>query len=96
MRQYVAIVRQKWGDYRLPWFPVPYWVVWLQSFFYPQLDMNLLSAIWGKVPHFDNSKSKRDLGLTYTEIKTSVDDMVEALIRLGIVKDLRKKHKAHM
>ncbi|CAD7702298.1 unnamed protein product [Ostreobium quekettii] len=93
LRQYVALIRQKWGDFRLPWFPVPYWVVWLQSLFHPELDMNLLHAIWGKVPKFDNSKSKRDLGLTYTEIKVSIDDMVEALIRLGIVKDFRKKRR---
>lgn len=60
-----------------------------------KLDMILLKAIWGKPPHFDNSKSIKDLGMTYIDIETSQNDMVEAMIKLGILKDRRPKSAAN-
>ncbi|GMH42956.1 hypothetical protein BSKO_10878 [Bryopsis sp. KO-2023] len=89
--RYVGLLRKRWSDFKLPWLSIPYFILWIFSFFMKGLDMNLMGAIYGKVPHFDNSKSKKELGLTYIDTETSQNDMVEAMIALGIVKDLRKK-----
>lgn len=77
--------------YSLPWFPVPFFVIWLLSKFMSTFDIKLLNAIWGKPPYFSNAKSKRDLGMTYIDIETSQNDMIEAMIEFGILKDRRPK-----
>lgn len=55
------------------------------TFFEPQ-DYSGLSA--GKMPIFDCSKVKKELGLDFLPMRKSAQDMAAALIQLGIVPKL--------
>jgi hypothetical protein len=36
-----------------------------------------------KPPHFNNEKIKRDLGLSFREVKDTISDTLEAVIDMG-------------
>ena len=44
-------------------------------------------TMWGKEQYFDNSKTKKVLGIEFTPLKKTLLDMVPALIETGYIPD---------
>ena len=74
------------GDYPLPRRTLPKWMVWLVG---PMLDKSLTrKAVARNVGHpwrADNSKSIRELGISYRPLETSVTEMFQQMIDNGVV-----------
>ncbi|KAK9839285.1 hypothetical protein WJX81_005644 [Elliptochloris bilobata] len=86
---YVDLLRPEYSKYKLPFLPLPLWVIWLNSLLFGgPVDLALLRAVHGKVPHFDCSKAKRELGLTFMDTRRTAQDMAAALLELGLVRRL--------
>ena len=51
------------------------------------VDLDLLARIYRNPPHFDTRKSRQILGLTYTDIALTANDMAESVINHGLVYD---------
>ena len=41
-----------------------------------------------QLPHFDNSKARKELGLDFMNVRQSAQDMAASLLELGVVKAL--------
>lgn len=39
-----------------------------------------------QLPHFDNSKAREELGLDFTDVRQSAQDMAASLLELRVVK----------
>lgn len=74
------------GDYPLPERTLPKWMVWLVG---PMLDKSLTrKAVARNVGHpwrADNSKSIRELGISYRPLETSVTEMFQQMIDFGVL-----------
>jgi dihydroflavonol-4-reductase len=81
------ILRGRFGDeYPLPKRRLPKWMVWLVG---PMLDKSLTrKAVARNVGHpwrADNSKSLRELGISYRPLETSVTEMFQQMIDNGVM-----------
>ncbi|CUH79174.1 short chain dehydrogenase [Tritonibacter multivorans] len=79
------LLRAKYGaDYPLPKSAAPKWLVWLLG---PIMDKSmtrkLISRNIGVEWKADNSKGKRELGVTYRPLKDSMEDMFQQMIDAG-------------
>ncbi|KAE9420223.1 hypothetical protein Angca_009532, partial [Angiostrongylus cantonensis] len=70
--------------YWVPYYQVPYWVLWLYSFFDKEAAATLKRV--GNIARFDNSKAKRLLGLEFSDPAKAMVEMGYSLIERGIVK----------
>lgn len=86
MLEMVQLLRPKFNAYWLPFLTAPYWLVWLLSFSIP-VDFDLFNAVWNRPIKFDSGKAERELGLKFTPMKTTANDMAASLIGLKIVPD---------
>ncbi|KHJ83534.1 hypothetical protein OESDEN_16766 [Oesophagostomum dentatum] len=68
----------------VPRYQVPYWMVWVYSFFDKEVAASLNRI--GHIIRFDNSKAKRLLGMEFRDPAESVVEMAYSLIERGIVK----------
>lgn len=80
------ILWSQFGDsYPLPQRTMPKWLVWLMG---PMVDKSLsrkmVTRNVGHPWHADNSKSIRDLGITYRPLETSLTEMFQQLIDSGV------------
>ncbi|CAD5234469.1 unnamed protein product [Bursaphelenchus xylophilus] len=69
--------------YRTPCLPAPYILVWLWSFIDKEAAASLPRL--NRKVQFDNSKSRKLLGLEYRNIETAIVEMCYSLIERGIV-----------
>ncbi|CAL5224580.1 g7286 [Coccomyxa viridis] len=86
--EFIDRLRPEYSMYKLPFVPLPYWVIWfavtclgMQVF-----DLDLIRCTVGKLPHFDNSKAREELGLDFTDVRQSAQDMAASLLELRVVK----------
>jgi dihydroflavonol-4-reductase len=91
MREVVELMRQSgYGRGRLPRLPLDNppgnAIVWLASFVQPSGVGSYLRSHVGRVPHFDNSKIRRELGLEFRPVESSILDAVADLERWGHVR----------
>lgn len=74
------------GDYRLPKRTFPKWLIWLTG---PLVNKNLtrkaVSRNAGLPFRADNSKGKRELGMTYRPLETTVTEMFQQLIDKEVI-----------
>lgn len=79
-------LRSKFGHYPLPRGAAPKWLVWLMA---PFMGGGMTRAIVANnvnIPwRADNSKAKRELGMTYRPLKESMEDMFQQMIDAGMV-----------
>ncbi|MEM8736828.1 MAG: NAD-dependent epimerase/dehydratase family protein [Planctomycetota bacterium] len=75
----------KYGDqFPLPRKVMPKWLVWLVAPLVNKAMTRKIVSLNVNVPwKADNSKSKRDLGVTYRPLAESMNDMFEQLVRSG-------------
>lgn len=75
----------KYGRYPLPKRQIPTWLAWLAGPLtgYPRA---FISRNFGYRFHCDNSKAKRELGLEYRSLKTSLEDFLQHMIDSGQIK----------
>lgn len=76
------ILREHFGDqYSFPRRTLPKWLVWLMG---PMVDKSLsrkmVTLNVGRPWHADNSRSIRELGITYRPLETSLTEMFQQLI----------------
>ena len=69
--------------WRVPTGGLPYWVLWLASWT-DKTVANLLSEV-GKLPHYDNAKAARVLGVRHRPMRQTLVDMAHAMVALGMV-----------
>ena len=67
---------------------LPTWLVWLASWVDPEAA--ILYPVIDVAKSFDNSATKKILGIEFKSVETSVKEMSETLIETGYVPDLRK------
>ena len=82
-----SILRERFGDsFPFPRKTLPRWLVWLVG---PVLDKSLSrKTVSRNVDHpfrADNSKSIRDLGLSYRPLETSLTEMFQQMIDHGVL-----------
>ena len=79
-------LKTRFGQYPLPRGAAPKWLVWLTA---PFMAGGMTRAIVSKnidVPwRADNSKAKRELGVTYRPLKNSMEDMFQQMIDAGMI-----------
>ena len=80
-------LKDKFSQYPLPRGAAPKWLVWLMA---PFMGGGMTRAIVSKnvdIPwRADNSKAKRELGVTYRPLKKSMEDMFQQMIEAGMLK----------
>ena len=80
------LLHEKYGkDYPLPKRALPKWFVWLIAPAAGMTRQNVRDNVNIDCPA-DNSKSKRELGMTYTPIKKSINEFFQQLIDYNILK----------
>lgn len=62
---------------------LPYWMVWLYSWYDKQAETAVY--MWGNDGVFSNDKIKKDLGMTFRSSEEAVKEMVESLIKFKMV-----------
>lgn len=80
------VLRDKFGDaYPFPTKLVPKFLVWLMA---PKVGFTrkMVKQNMGYKWRADNSKSMRELGMTYRPVKDSIVDMFQQMIETGLVK----------
>jgi dihydroflavonol-4-reductase len=82
MRRLVSILA-KHGKGKLPTVALPDFVVRLAAYFQPKGVRTYMHSNLGKVPHFDNSKIRRELGIEFRPLETSIADTVADLRKWG-------------
>ena len=82
------IIKDKFGDeWALPKKEAPKWLIWLIGPFVDKsLSRKMISNNFGHPWRADNSKSKKDLGIEYTPIERSIENMFQQMIDNGIAK----------
>ncbi len=79
-------LRSKFGQHPLPRGAAPKWLVWLMA---PLMGGGMTRALVSRnvnVPwSADNSKAKRELGMTYRPLKDSMEDMFQHMIDVGMI-----------
>ena len=79
-------LRSKFGQHPLPRGAAPKWLVWLTA---PLMGGGMSRALVSRnvnVPwSADNSKAKRELGMTYRPLKDSMEDMFQHMIDAGMI-----------
>ena len=79
-------LREEYGAYPLPTSAAPKWLIWLVA---PFMGGGLTRAIVSRnvnVPwRADNTKAKRELGVTYRPLKQSMEDMFQQMIDAGML-----------
>ena len=80
------ILRTKYGDqFPLPRTAMPKWLVWIVAPFVNKAMTRKIVALNVNVPWTaDNSKSQRELGVTYRPLEDSLNDMFQQLIDSGV------------
>jgi nucleoside-diphosphate-sugar epimerase len=86
LAELAALLRGHFGDrYPIPTRTMPKWLVWL---FGPMLDRSVtrkfVSANIGLPLRFDNSKGRRELGLTYRPLEQTVVDFFQQMVDTGV------------
>lgn len=51
---------------------------------------DVVKALQGRVPFYDSSRSMDELGLKHFPVRRTAQDMADAVISLGFVKERRK------
>lgn len=82
------MLRARFGNaYPFPKGELPKWLLWLVG---PMIDKNLSRGMVARNMGYewraDNSKSKRELGLTYRPIDRAIGDMFERMLETGAIK----------
>lgn len=83
-----AALKEKYGkEYHIVSTPAPslmFYIVWLVA---PLLGLSrtYVKKNWGYKAYFDNSKSKKELGLEYTNVDKAIQDMYQQMIDNGVV-----------
>lgn len=84
LTEMASVLRQKYPKYPIPTSEVPKMLLWMIA---PYLGLPLtLRMVWNNVGvpiKFDNSKSKKELGIEYTSMATSLHEMFQQMIDAG-------------
>jgi len=79
-------LKHKYSQYPLPRGTVPKWMAWLMA---PMLGGGMTRKLVSKnfnIPwHAENSKAKRELGVTYRPLRQSMEDMFQQMIDVGML-----------
>jgi len=79
-------LKHKYSQYPLPRGAVPKWMAWLLA---PMLGggmtRDLVSRNFNIPWRADNSKAKRELGVTYRPLRQSLEDMFQQMIEAGMI-----------
>jgi nucleoside-diphosphate-sugar epimerase len=77
----------KYKEYPIPTMKAPFFLIYLVGpYMLPGMNRSAIRNNFDVEIKFDNSKSKKDLGIEYRPIEVTTGDMMEQLISLGIVK----------
>lgn len=79
-----SVIRQKYPDYPLPTLRLHWSLVWLLA---PFVGMTR-KGVWRNVDvpiNLDNSKSKKELGIEYHSLESTMQDMFQQLVEEGVV-----------
>lgn len=79
--------------YSIPTSQLPYFMVWMAGFFNKNVKTSILPRV-GKVIKTDNTRMKDVLGVQPTPIDSTFQDMVYAMVDLGIVRKAKKYKQA--
>jgi dihydroflavonol-4-reductase len=79
-------LREKYSDYPLPARVLPKTLMWLIGPYVAGMERRYVSNNIDIDLNLNNSKSKRDLGIEYKPLKTTMEDMFQQLIDVGAVK----------
>eukprot|EP00884_Botryococcus_braunii_P021954 jgi/Botrbrau1/8442/Bobra.0237s0061.1 len=95
--QYAKLLLPEYKHLPIPTRKMPRWLLWLAiKLIGPDdlgMDHNILKCTYKKVPNFDCSRAKKELGLTFLPVRQTAADMVDAILRYKIM-DNPKKPKA--
>jgi dihydroflavonol-4-reductase len=82
------IIKKKFGDeWQLPNRNAPKWLIWLIGpFVNKRFTRKLISKNMNHSWRADNTKSKKDLGIEYSSVENSIEDMFQQMIDNGIAK----------
>lgn len=83
MKEMAEFLKEKYPQYKIPSKELPRCGVKLAATF--DKKVRLILPLWGVERVFKNDKSKEMLGLTYTEMKDTIQSMAEALDRKSVV-----------
>ncbi|KAK3866488.1 hypothetical protein Pcinc_027986 [Petrolisthes cinctipes] len=79
--------------YSIPTSQLPYFMVWMAGCFNKGIKNTVLPRV-GKIIKTDNTRMKEVLGVQPTPIETTFQDMVYAMVDLGIVRKAKKYKQA--
>ena len=51
----------------------------------------MIIPYWGLHLGCDNSQSQKILGIKYTDVEKTIPEMADAIIEIGLIRDLRQK-----
>lgn len=79
-------LKDKFGQYPLPRGVAPKWLAWLMApFLGPGMTRNLVALNFNIPFKADNSKSIRELGVTYRPLKQSMEDMFQYMVDTNLI-----------
>lgn len=83
-----TILRKEFGkDWPLPKSVLPKWLVWLAGpMINKALTRRMVSLNIGVPAHFDNAKSRSELGMSYRPLAVSVKDMFAQMVETGAIR----------
>jgi hypothetical protein len=55
------------------------------------MDTNIMKCTYRKVPNFDCTRAKKDLGLTFLPVRKTAQDMVAAILQYKIMDNPKKQ-----
>jgi len=83
------LLRHHFPDYPIPQWTIPKLIVWLAAP-YVGVDRRFILNNVNMPINLDNSKSKRDLGITYRPLDETLRDMFQQLLDEGVVVSKKK------
>lgn len=85
MFNFTQLIKKKYGDqYKLPLMESPKFMLYILGWMYG-VTVKFISRNVGHPLKVNNSKSKKELGVVYTPIEQTIEDMVEQMKKDGIV-----------
>ncbi|KAF0690012.1 Aste57867_18574 [Aphanomyces stellatus] len=86
MQEFAAVFRAKFPTAKhIPTWTVPNWVAWLASFKESRATGQYMRSNVGFPFEADNSKSTRELGMTYRPVQASLVDMIDDAVKWGLI-----------
>lgn len=85
LTEMAKLIREAHPDKKVPRFQMPNPLMYVVALFDKRLSWSFLRRNLGSVTHYDNAKSKAELGIEYRPLHETVRDTAKSFVELGIV-----------